>query len=248
MEVNKCQRCGRGFVELDAPQGGRPRRWCSENCRRRAHEERRAARSAKPPDPTAPPAARSPDGSARRRRRRAALSPQPEGPSATRERPTVKSVAQPLTREAAISRILDDTEATTELLHQLASRARDDSEPAAVKQWRARQHRSPIEELYDAYHRDTDKPPQPTPHDSDAQAVLDEVNRTGRTLEEVLASPELTAGVLDSIFRRALTGRLDDPTLKPVKTVLDEILRTLAPPQYIDPIKNIERRQQNPPG
>jgi hypothetical protein len=57
----------------------------------------------------------------------------------------------------------------------------------------------------------------------------------------------LTAAVLKAIFLLALTRRLDTPTHRPVKTVLDEILTTLTPPPYIDPIKNLQRRQQNPP-
>jgi hypothetical protein len=40
-----CPRCGRPFFVSDRPKPGRPRRWCSSECRRKASEERRAAES-----------------------------------------------------------------------------------------------------------------------------------------------------------------------------------------------------------
>ena len=41
--IKPCPRCGRAFQVPDRPKAGRPRRWCSSDCRRRASEERRAA-------------------------------------------------------------------------------------------------------------------------------------------------------------------------------------------------------------
>lgn len=41
--IKKCPRCGQPFVVPTQPKPGRPRRWCSQACRRLASEERRAA-------------------------------------------------------------------------------------------------------------------------------------------------------------------------------------------------------------
>ena len=41
----KCPRCGKTFFVSDRPKPGRPRRWCSRQCRRLASEERRAAQN-----------------------------------------------------------------------------------------------------------------------------------------------------------------------------------------------------------
>lgn len=41
--IQKCPRCGRPFVAATQRTPGRPRRWCSQECRRLASEERRAA-------------------------------------------------------------------------------------------------------------------------------------------------------------------------------------------------------------
>lgn len=38
-----CPRCGTSFYEPHPRKPGRPRRWCSQACRRAASEERRAA-------------------------------------------------------------------------------------------------------------------------------------------------------------------------------------------------------------
>lgn len=41
--IKTCPRCGRPFQVSDGRKAGRPRRWCSNACRRLASEERRAA-------------------------------------------------------------------------------------------------------------------------------------------------------------------------------------------------------------
>lgn len=38
-----CPRCGKQFFVSDRRKPGRPQRWCSAECRRKASEERRAA-------------------------------------------------------------------------------------------------------------------------------------------------------------------------------------------------------------
>lgn len=43
--IQDCLRCGMPFVVSTQPKPGRPRRWCSQSCRRLASEERRAAES-----------------------------------------------------------------------------------------------------------------------------------------------------------------------------------------------------------
>jgi hypothetical protein len=43
--VRACPRCGRVIPEAWPPRPGRPKRWCSPQCRRAASEERRAAYS-----------------------------------------------------------------------------------------------------------------------------------------------------------------------------------------------------------
>ena len=40
-----CPRCGRSIFEVLPRRPGRPKRWCSADCRRAASEERRAARA-----------------------------------------------------------------------------------------------------------------------------------------------------------------------------------------------------------
>ena len=44
--IKTCPRCGKPFVVPTQPKPGRPRRWCSQACRRLASEERRAAEAA----------------------------------------------------------------------------------------------------------------------------------------------------------------------------------------------------------
>ena len=41
--IRECPRCGKPFAVATKPKPGRPRRWCSQTCRRLASEERRAA-------------------------------------------------------------------------------------------------------------------------------------------------------------------------------------------------------------
>ncbi len=41
--IKNCPRCGQPFAVPTHPRPGRPRRWCSQACRRLASEERRAA-------------------------------------------------------------------------------------------------------------------------------------------------------------------------------------------------------------
>lgn len=41
--IKACPRCAKTFQVSDHPKSGRPRRWCSDACRRLASEERRAA-------------------------------------------------------------------------------------------------------------------------------------------------------------------------------------------------------------
>lgn len=41
--IQECPRCGKPFVVATQRAPGRPRRWCSSECRRLASEERRAA-------------------------------------------------------------------------------------------------------------------------------------------------------------------------------------------------------------
>lgn len=41
--IQECPRCGKPFVVPTRRAPGRPRRWCSPECRRLASEERRAA-------------------------------------------------------------------------------------------------------------------------------------------------------------------------------------------------------------
>lgn len=45
----KCPRCGKPFHVSDRAKPGRPRRWCSRQCRRLASEERRAAEAGNTP-------------------------------------------------------------------------------------------------------------------------------------------------------------------------------------------------------
>jgi hypothetical protein len=42
--IQECPRCGKPFVVATRRAPGRPRRWCSPECRRLASEERRAAK------------------------------------------------------------------------------------------------------------------------------------------------------------------------------------------------------------
>ncbi len=43
LRVRDCSRCGRAIFEAWPRRPGRPRRWCSPDCRRAASEEQRAA-------------------------------------------------------------------------------------------------------------------------------------------------------------------------------------------------------------
>jgi hypothetical protein len=100
MEARTCPRCGRSFVPRPR---GRPRLWCSDECRRLAFEKRRAARAAGEPV---------------------------EIREEIRARLVERS--RPLSPDGAVGRVLSDGEATCKLLRVLAYRMRHDPPPSWV--------------------------------------------------------------------------------------------------------------------
>ncbi|MBF6548853.1 hypothetical protein [Nocardia brasiliensis] len=116
MTAKRCPRCDAEIALVDGR--GRPRKWCSVECRRRSSEERRAARSS---------------------------GRLVEVREEVRERVVERS--RPLSPDGAVDRVLSDTHATQRLLRVLAHRLRADPalvdlgaqsvEPLIAELWQA---------------------------------------------------------------------------------------------------------------
>lgn len=124
METTPCPRCGRDV--LPTPGRGRPRLWCSDECRRLSSEERRAARRGGQPV---------------------------EIREEIRERVVERS--RPLSADGAIERVLESQAATEKLLRVLAYRMRHDPPISEHDRWMHSQLKPFVLELA-AAHRAVD--------------------------------------------------------------------------------------------
>ncbi|MFE2962013.1 hypothetical protein [Nocardia tengchongensis] len=177
MDAKQCQRCGK-TVEDSTGRRGRPRVWCSPECRRLASEERRAAHSA---------------------------GRVVEVHEEIRERVVDRS--RPLSPDGAVERVLSDRAATEKLLRVLASRLRKDP-PHNPHQWQEDQMKWLIRDLWQAYHGvDGSVPPVEMPETQpETTAATAEAHRAAVAL--VLGSPRSTREVLATLSGWAKTGTL----------------------------------------
>ena len=173
-----CPRCG---TEIPSPEGrGRPRLWCSIECRRLAFEARRAARE---------------DGRVVEIREE------------IRERIVERS--RPLSPDGAVDRVLEDQEATMRLLRVLAYRWRHDPPQSAAQQWQHQRYKPLIADLWQAFHDAPEHEPVAMPSilvQPDASADLAQARREAVAL--VLDSPRSLRDILTELIRRARAGEL----------------------------------------
>ncbi|MFF0637803.1 hypothetical protein ACFYTS_35530 [Nocardia sp. NPDC004151] len=177
MDAKQCQRCG-NTVEDSTGRRGRPRVWCSPECRRLASEERRAARSA---------------------------GRVIEVHEEIRERVVDRS--RPLSPDGAVERVLSDGEATDRLLRVLAARLRKDP-PRPREAWQQDRMEWLIRDLWQAYHGvDGSVPPVEMPETQpETTAATAEAHRAAVAL--VLGSPRSIREVLTTLGSWARTGTL----------------------------------------
>ncbi|MFB7837824.1 hypothetical protein, partial [Streptomyces sp. NPDC056056] len=131
MEAKTCPRCGE---EVPSAGRGRPRVWCSNQCRRLASEERRAVRS---------------------------TGAVVEIHEEIRERIVERS--RPISPDGAIDRVLSDREATLKLLRVLAHRMRADPPTTQVDRWLHQAFKPILHDLWQAYHEAADNSPPAMP-------------------------------------------------------------------------------------
>lgn len=173
-----CPRCG---TEIPPPEGrGRPRLWCSTECRRLAFEARRAARD---------------NGRA------------VEIQEEIRERIVERS--RPLSPDGAVDRVLEDQEATMRLLRVLAYRWRHDPPQSTVEQWLHQRYRPLLAEAWQAFHDAPEHVPAAMPAvivQRDASENRAQAHREAVAL--VLDSPRSLRDILTELIRRARSGEL----------------------------------------
>ena len=187
MEAKTCPRCGTKVVV--APGRGRPRRWCSDECRRLASEERRAARRTDRPV---------------------------EIREEIRERVIERS--RPLSPDAAVERVLSSSAATEKLLRVLAYRMRHDPPITPHQQWTHALLRNVVSDL-SAAHSEVDAMPRQGPGsfaypaEPAAPARTAPTDRAGALREAValvMTSPRAVREVLVALADQARKGMLAD--------------------------------------
>lgn len=178
--ATSCPRCG---TEIPLPEGrGRPRLWCSTECRRLAFEARRAARSA---------------GKAVEIREE------------IRERVVERS--RPLTPTGAVDRVLGNQEATMRLLRVLAYRWRHDPPQSASQRWQHQRYKPLLVEAWQAFHDAPEDEPAAMPAVIVQQDWTPPANRAQAHREAValvLDSPRSLRDILTELIRRARSGEL----------------------------------------
>lgn len=206
MEAKTCPRCGTKVVV--APGRGRPRRWCSNECRRLASEERRAARRTDRPV---------------------------EIREEIRERVVERS--RPLSPDAAVDRVLSSDAATEKLLRVLAYRMRHDPPITPHQQWMHAQLRNVVSDL-SAAHSEVDAMPRqgpgsfayPSAPSAPAQPV-DSTDRAGALREAValvMTSPRAVREVLVALADQARKGMLADAQHSSTVTAAESLFGALV--------------------
>ncbi|MFD3464690.1 hypothetical protein ACFWVM_33660 [Nocardia fluminea] len=205
MEAKTCPRCGMNMV---VEQGrGRPRRWCSDECRRLASEERRAARRTDRPV---------------------------EIREEVRERVVERS--RPLSPDAAVDRVLSSDDATEKLLRVLAYRMRHNPPITPHQQWMHSQLRNVVADLL-AAHGEVDTRPRQGPGSyaypsAPAAPVRSASTDRAAALREavalVMTSPRAVREVLVALADQARKGMLDDAQHSSTVTAAESLFGALV--------------------
>ncbi|GAB4590383.1 hypothetical protein [Nocardia sp. IFM 10818] len=197
MEAKQCPRCGKS-VESTTGRRGRPRVWCSAQCRRLNSEELRAARAG---------------GRAI------------EVHEEIRERKVERS--RPLTPDGAVERVLSDRTATEKLLRVLAHRMRKDPPHNTRQAWEEEPMKWAIRDLWQAYHGAGGSLPDVAMPELEPQTTTATADAHRAAVALVLSSPRSTREVLAALNGWARSGTLargeHAATIKAAKALLDTL-------------------------
>lgn len=198
-----CHRCGTEIPPREGP--GRPRLWCSDECRRLAHEERRVARDGGQPI---------------------------EIREEIRERIVERS--RPLSPDGAIERVLGDDEATLKLLWVLAHRWRHDPPTTDTQRWTHSRYKPIVADLWQAWHDARDEAPTTPPKVTVAvPAGRAEALRQAVTL--VLESPRALREIMTTLTTRARDGELARGEYTATVSAAGELYTTLVASRTLRP-------------
>jgi hypothetical protein len=216
IEVMACPRCGKPLYEPGEVRGrGRPRRWCSAQCRKLASEERRAAdRGAVKIDPD-----------------RGAVKIDVRDHARSLER----IAHQPFSSDGAVDveRMLHDPGSIEKLLRTLTHRIQNPSDKDPSARWLAERQRHLVADLLHAVDDNHPAHPVPRPAAPIPRPAPQDAVRT------VLSSPRATREVLDALAEQANDGNLLDGrhsgTLDAAERLLEALIksRTLRPRQGV---------------
>lgn len=181
METKSCPRCGQAVAPT--PGRGRPRLWCSDECRRLSSEERRAARRGGLPV---------------------------EIREEIRDRVVERS--RPLSPDGAVERVLSSAAATEKLLRVLAYRMRHDPPLTRHQQWMHSRLKQFVLELAAAHRAvDVTESPRevaPPPAAAVSSASSDRAAAHREAVALVLSSPRSSREVLLGLAEQARQGTL----------------------------------------
>lgn len=200
MATQTCPRCGREVLPTSGR--GRPRLWCSDECRRLSSEERRAARRTDRPV---------------------------EIREEIRERVIERS--RPLSPDGAVERVLSRSSSTEKLLRLLAHRMRQDPPITRAQQWEHQRLGELAAELLAAY-RASDPgpitpgrvPPVPDPAPS---APRDRAAAHREAVALVLGSPRSIREVLFGLADQARQGKLSGSEHSSTVTAVESLFGAL---------------------
>lgn len=181
METTSCPRCGSDV--LPTTGRGRPRLWCSDECRRLSSEERRAARRTGRPV---------------------------EIREEIRDRVVERS--RPMSPDGAVDRVLSSSTATEKLLRVMSYRMLNDPPITSHQQWMHSRLKPFIDDLWTA-HRDagataTTEQPVPAPTEPVRSASTDRAAAHREAVALVLSSPRSSREVLLGLAEQAREGKL----------------------------------------
>jgi hypothetical protein len=201
-----CPRCG---TEIPSPEGrGRPRLWCSTECRRLAFEARRAARE---------------------------TGQVVEIREEIRERVVERS--RPLSPDGAVDRVLENQEATMRLLRVLAYRWRHDPPQSAAEQWQHQRYKPLIADLWQAFHDAPEHEPAAMPAviPADWTPPANRAQAHREAVALVLDSPRSLRDILTELIHRARAGELARGEHTSTVTAARELYTALVASRTIRP-------------
>ncbi|MFD3637504.1 hypothetical protein [Streptomyces sp. NPDC058664] len=205
METKSCPRCGSDV--LPTTGRGRPRLWCSDECRRMSSEERRAARRTGRPV---------------------------EIHEEIRDRVIERS--RPMSPDGAVERVLSRPASTEKLLRVLAYRMRHDPPITRTQQWMHSRLKPFILELAAAHRAasatESAREPDPAPAEAVSSAPSDRAAAHREAVALVLSSPRSSREVLLGLAEQARQGKLSSGehsgTITATETLLGALLEAGA--------------------